>query len=138
MMNLDVKDTIQKTRKTKSEIKKQLEVSISNGRNDNTDMNYKVDNCAANEEDAVIVIQEFDKIIKNKKSDIVRLAYYQGIIFRKFKEKERLVSVAFKFNVSKSTITFKIALSKLIGDYPKMKKSSLSLHYFKKTFENDE
>ena len=132
MQNLDVKDTIQKTKKTKSEIKKQLEVSKSNGRNDNTDMNYKVDSCAANEEDAVIVIQEFDKIIKNKKSDITRLAYYQGIIFKKFKEKERLVSVAFKINVSKSTITFKIALSKLIGNYPKIKKSSLSLHYFKK------
>ena len=37
-----------------------------------------------------------------------------------------------KFNVSKSTIRFKIALSKLIDDYPKIKNSSLSLHYFKK------
>ena len=37
-----------------------------------------------------------------------------------------------KFNVIKSTIMFKIALSKLIDDYPKIKNSSLSLHYFKK------
>ena len=37
-----------------------------------------------------------------------------------------------KFKVSKSTIVFKIALKKLIDDYPKIKNSSLSLHYFKK------
>ena len=63
-------------------------MSISNGRNEkNTDMKEKVDNCKANEEDAVKVIQEFEEIIKNKESDIIWLAYYQGIIFKKFKEK---------------------------------------------------
>ena len=41
MQNLDVKDTIKKINETKSEIKKELEVSISNGRNDNTDMKKK-------------------------------------------------------------------------------------------------
>ena len=76
MQNLEVKDTIQKTKKTKSEIKKDLEVSISNGRSGNTDIQEKVDNyCTANE-DAVKVIQEFEDIIKNKKSDIIWLAYY--------------------------------------------------------------
>ena len=38
--------------------------------------------------------------------------------------------MALKFNVSKPTIVFKIALKKLIDDYPKIKDSSLSLHYF--------
>ena len=37
-----------------------------------------------------------------------------------------------KFNVSKSTMMFKIALSKLIDNYPKIKYSSLSRRYFKK------
>ena len=78
------------------------------------------------------VIQEFEEIIKNKKSDIIWLAYYQGQIFQKFKEKEQIVSMVLKFNVSKSTIIFKITLSKLIDEYPKIKDSSLSLHYFKK------
>ena len=36
-------------------------MSISNGRNDNTDMKEKVDNCTAKEEDAVKVIQEQEK-----------------------------------------------------------------------------
>ena len=35
--------------------------------------------------------------------------------------------MVFKFDASKSTIMFKIALSKLINDYPKIR-----LHYFKK------
>ena len=39
-----------------------------------------------------------------------------------------------KFNVSKSTIVFKIVLKKLIDNFPKIKDSSLSGHYFfKKT-----
>ena len=37
-----------------------------------------------------------------------------------------------KFNVSKSTIVFKITLKKLIDDIPRIKDSSLSLHYLKK------
>ena len=37
-----------------------------------------------------------------------------------------------KSGVNKSTIAFKIALKKLIDDFPKIKNSSLSLHYFKK------
>ena len=134
MQNLDVKDTIQKIKKTKSEIKKELEESISSKSNENIDMKEKVDNCTANKEDAAKVIQEFEEIIENKKSDMIWLAYQQSKIFKKFKEKERLISMAFKFNVSKSTTMFKIALSKLADDYPKIKNSSLSLHYF----ENDQ
>ena len=72
-------------------------------------------NCMESEEDAAKVIHKFEEIIKNKKSDIAWLAcYYQGKIFQKFRSKERFVNdVATKFKVSKSTIVFKIALSKL-------------------------
>ena len=43
MQNLDVKDTMQKIKKTKSKIKKKLEESISNGkRNENADMQEKL------------------------------------------------------------------------------------------------
>ena len=92
-----------------------------------------VENRTANEEDAVKVIQEFGKIIRNKKSNMVWLAYYQGKIFQKFRSKERFVNdMVLKFKVSRSTIMFKIALSRLIDDYPQIKDSSLSLHYFKK------
>ena len=131
MQKLEVKDTIQKIKETKSEIKKEFEELIANGkRNEHTDMEEQPENGTTNEEDAAKAIQEFEEIIKNKKSHIVWLAYYQGKIFQRFREKERFVSHMVK--VSKSTIMFKTALSRLIDDYSKIKGSSLSLHYLKK------
>ena len=132
MQNLEVKDAILTTKKTKSEIKKELEDSIANGKkNKNTDIEEMANNCMESQEDAAKVIHEFEEIIKNKKSDIVWLAYYQGKIFQKFKSKERFVNdMVTKFKVSKSTIVFKIAFCRFIDEYPKIKNSSLSLHYF--------
>ena len=128
MQNLDVKDTILKIKKTKTE-KKEVEDSIIKGRkNENTDMQDKVNGCITNE-DTIKVTQEFEEIIQNKKSDIVWLAYYQGQAFQKFREKEQFVKdMVLKFNVSKSNIVFKIALKKLIDDFPRIKNSSLCLH----------
>ena len=127
MQNLEVKDTIVKIKKT--EIEKELEDSIIKYRK-NADIQDKVNECISNEE-AIEVIQDFEQIIQNKNSDIVWLAYYQGQIFQKIREKERFVSdMVLKFNVSKSTIVFKIALKKLIDDFPEIKNSSLSLYYF--------
>ena len=129
MQNLEVKDATLKIKKTKTEIKKRLKDSIINGRkNENSDIQDKVNGCITNE-DAVETIQELEQIIQNKKSDIVCLAYYQSRIFHKFRKKERFVSdMVLKFYVSKSTIVFKIALKKLIYHFPKIKDSSLSLH----------
>ena len=134
MQNLELKDTIQKIKETKSEIKKELQESIAyGGRNENMDIQEKAENFTTNEEDVAKVIQELEEIIKNKKSDIVWLAHYQGKTFQKFKKKERFVSdMVLKFKVSKSTIMFKIALCRLIDDYPRIKHSSLSLYYFLK------
>ena len=120
-------------KKTKSEIKRKLEESIVNGkRNKNADMQQKVNVCITSE-DALKVIQELEQIIKNKKSDIVWLAYYQGQIFQKFKEKESFVSMFLKL-----TIIFKSAFKNVIDDYPKIKDSSLPLHYLKKIIEIDQ
>ena len=79
---------------------------------------------------------EIKKDLEEQKSDIVWLAYYQGNKFQKFRSKERFVNdMVSKFKVSKSTIAFKISLSKLIDEYPKIETSSLSLHYFKKNLK---
>ena len=129
-----MKEAILTTKKTKSEIKKELEDSIANSKNnENTDIEEMAKNCMESEENAAKVIHEFEEIIKNKRNDIVWLAYYQGKIFQKFKSKERFVNdMVTKFKVSKSTIVFKIALCRLIDEYPKIKIFSLSLHYLKK------
>ena len=99
-------------------------------------MQQKV-NGGTKSEDAVKAIQEFEQIIK-KKSDIIWLVYYQGQIYQTFKEKESFVSMVLNLNMSKSTIIFKVALKKLIDDYPRIKDSSLSLlYYFFKKIESD-
>ena len=68
MQNLEVKDAILTTKKTKSEIKKELEESMTNGKkNENTDIEQITKNCTENEEDAAKVIHEFQEIIRNKK-----------------------------------------------------------------------
>ena len=75
MQNLDVKEAIQKIKKTKAELKKELEELIAkSGQNENVDMQEKVNGCKTNE-DAVKAIQEFEQIIDNKNSNIVWLAY---------------------------------------------------------------
>ena len=60
----------------------------------------------------------------------------QGKIFQEFKSKEWFVNdMVTNFKERKSMIVFKIDLCKLIDEYPEIKNSSLSLHYFKKTLE---
>ena len=57
MQNLEVKDVILMDKKTKFEIKKELEDSIENGKkNENTDKEEIANNCAESEEDAAKVI----------------------------------------------------------------------------------
>ena len=111
MQNLEVKDTILKIKKTKTKIKKELEDSIANGKkNENGNMQERINDYITNE-DTVKAVQEFEQIIQNKKSDIVWLAYHQGQMFQKFREKKQFVSdMVLKFHLSKSTIVFKTAL----------------------------
>ena len=124
MQNLEKKEANLTTKKTKSENKKDLEDSIANGKkNENADIEEMTNNCMGSEKDAAKIIRKFDEVIKNKKIDIVWLAYYQGNIFQKLRSKEGFVNdMVSKFKVSKLTIVFKIALSKLIDEYPKIKK----------------
>ena len=64
-------------------------------------------NWTESKEDAAKVIHEFKEFIKNKKSDILWLAYEQGKIFQKFRSKERFVNdMVTKLKIRKSMIVF--------------------------------
>ena len=66
--DLEVKEAILTTKKTKSKIKKELEDSIANGKkNENTDIEEITNNCTESQEDVAKVIHEFEEIIKKKK-----------------------------------------------------------------------
>ena len=67
MQNLHIEEAIQKNRKTKLEIKKELNESIINGKsNKNKEMLEKVNDITTSK-NVMKVVQEFEKVIMNKK-----------------------------------------------------------------------
>ena len=59
------------------------------------------------------------------------VAFYQGKIFKRLKEKEKFQEMVGKLNIRKSTIIFKINVFKLIKKYPKLMRSSVTLTFLK-------
>ena len=86
-------------------------------------------------EEAVEVVNKIEKIIRSNKCRILWLAYPKGKIFEIFKAKEKFINLVNNFNISRSTMAFKISIVKFLNKYPKMKKSSLSLHFLKNNFK---
>ena len=86
-----------------------------------------------NPNDAANLVKKIDKLIKCSKNIVLTLAYQQGMVFQKFKKNNKFVNVATEFDISKTIINFKTDIVNFIDKYPKMKKSSISLFYLKKT-----
>ena len=57
-------------------------------------------------------------------------------MFKKFKDKEKLIKLVNRFNVRKTTITFKINIFKLCKKYPKLMKSSIGLGFLKNYYKD--
>ena len=85
-------------------------------------------------DDAVKLVGKIERIIKSKKYSILILAYYQGLIFKKFKENIKFTGAVSNLKIGKATINFKIGIIKFLDNYPKMRKSSVSLHFLKNNF----
>ena len=60
------------------------------------------------------------------------LAYQQGIIFQRFKEKEKFANMITEFDVIRSITSFEIAIVGVINKYPEIKMISLSFYFLKK------
>ena len=60
---------------------------------------------------------------------IINVAFYNGQIFKRFKEK--FTTLVSELGVHKTTIIFKINVFKLCKKYPKLLKSSIGLGFFK-------
>ena len=63
------------------------------------------------------------------------LAYQQGMVFQKFKKNNKFVNAVMEFEISKSTMNFKINIVNFIDKHPKMRKSCISLFYLKNNFQ---
>ena len=87
-----------------------------------------------NPKDAIELVKKLDKVTKCSKNNILVLTYQQGKVFQKFKSNNKFISAVTEFGISKTTINFKIDIVKFIENYPKMKKSCISLFYLKNNF----
>ena len=82
-------------------------------------------------EKAADIIKRYEDIIKTKNKGIINVAYYQGQVFKRFKEKEKFVKLVSELGIDKNTIIFKINVFKLCKKHPKLLKSSIGLGFFK-------
>ena len=82
-------------------------------------------------EETAKVIKQYEDIIKAKKKGIISITYYQGKVFKRFKEKEKFIKLVSQLGIHKNTIIFKINVFKLCERYPKLLGSSIGLGFFK-------
>ena len=81
--------------------------------------------------DTAAVIKQYADIIRTKKKSIKFIAYHQGKVFKRFKDKERFIKLVKMFKVHKSAIIFKIDIFKLIDMHSKLMKSFRTLGFLK-------
>ena len=122
---------VKKTKKlTHDEIKKQFLESIVIDEVVETDELNKQAEEVQDPEEAAKVIQEYENIIRTNKKGIIQIAFHQGKVFKKFKDKEKFITLVSKLDIHKTTIIFKINVHKLCERYPKLLKSSIGLGFF--------
>ena len=80
---------------------------------------------------AADIIKRYEDIIKTKNKGIINVAYHQGQVFKRFKEKEKFAKLVSELGIHKTTIIFRINVFKLCKKYPKLLKSSIGLGFFK-------
>ena len=63
-------------------------------------------------EKAAKIIKRYEDIIKTKNEGIINVAYHQGQVFKRFKEKEKFAKLVSELGIHKTTIIFKINVFK--------------------------
>ena len=82
-------------------------------------------------EKAAEIIKRYEDIIQTKNKGIINVAYHQGQVFKRFKEKEKFAKLVSELGIHKTTIMFKINMFKLCKKYRKLLTSSIGLGFFK-------
>ena len=131
-----VTDNKKAKRLSKEEIKKKLLDSMTIGEIVKFDDLNKEAEETQDPEKAVIIIEQYENIIKTKRKGIINVAYHQGQVFKRFKEKEKFAKLVSELEIHKITIIFKINIFKLREKYRKLLKSSIGLG-FSKNYHKD-
>ena len=131
-----VTDNIKAKRLSKEEIKKKLLDSMTIGEIVEFDDLNKEAEEVQDPEKAVIIIERYENIIKTKRKGIINVAYHQGQVFKRFKEKEKFAKLVSELGIHKTTIICKINVFKLCKKYPKLLTSSIGLGFFKNYYKD--
>ena len=115
-----VTDNKKVKRLSKEEIKKKLLDSMTIGEIVEFDDLNKEAEEVQDPEKAVIIIKRYENIIKTKRKGIINVAYHQGQVFKRFKEKEKFAKLVSELGIHKTTIICKINVFKLCKKYPKL------------------
>ena len=121
----------------KDQILQKLGDSVTNSKEEEIDtkgLEQSIKN-TNNPNDAAELVKKIGKLIKCNKNNIMMLAYQKGMVFQKFKKNNKFVNAVMEFDISKTTMNFKIDIVNFIDKYPKMRKSSISLFYLKNNFQ---
>ena len=108
---------------------------MNSDKNKPEELNKKA-NRVQKSEDATTIIKKYKEIIRTKKKSIVCITYYQGKVFRRFKEKEKFIRRVNEFKVHKTTMIFKMNIIKLIDKHPQLMKSSVTLGFLKNCYKD--
>ena len=105
---------VKKTKRlTREEVQKQLiELMVVNEVAETDKLNKQSEEVQDPEEVANIT-KDYEDIIWSKKKGIIQIAYHQGKVFKKFKDKEKFITLVNKLGIHKTTIIFKINILKL-------------------------
>ena len=93
---------------SKEEIKKKLLDSMTIGEIVEFDDLNKEAEEVQDPEKAVIIIERYENIIKTKRKGIINVAYHQGQVFKRFKEKETFAKLVSELGIHKTTIICRI------------------------------
>ena len=129
-MRKGLTDSKKAKRLSKEEIKKKLLDSMTIDEvAEFDDLNKEAEETQDPEEEAKMIKRYEDIIIKTKNKGIINIAYPQGQVFKRFKEKEKYAKLVSELGFHKTTIIFKINVFKLCKKYPKLLKSSTGLGF---------
>ena len=120
----------QSRRFNKEQIKKQLLDSFVYNEINKEDLIARADN-VQNCQEATKIMKECENLIQTNNENIIRFAYEQDKIFKKFKEDTKFKNLVEQFRRNRTTTIFKINIVKLADKYPKIWTSSVKLNCLK-------
>ena len=123
-------------RLSKEEIRKQLlESMIIDEVVEFEDLNKEAEEIH-DPEKAAEIIKRYEGIIKTEKNGIINVAFHQGQVFKRSREKEKFAKLVSELGIHKTIIILDLNVFNLCKKYPKLLKSSISLGFFKNYHKN--